>query len=174
MKIVDRNDDGKIDSDDRRVYDRTPKHILGMNNTLQYKNLSLSFQLYARLGGYISYDLNNQMNYETANWADLDYWTPANTGAKFPSPGAVSAVYSSYSTALRYEKADFFKIKDITLAYNIPTNILKSVNISNLKVYGSLKNFFTWSAVDNYDSERGGSVSFPLAKQAVVGLNLEF
>lgn len=174
MKIVDRNDDGKLDGDDRRVYDRTPKHILGMSNTIEYKNLALSFQLYARLGGYISYDYNNQMNYETANWADLNYWTPANTGAKFPSPGAASAIYSTYSTSLRYEKADFLKIKDITLSYNIPTRLLKSMHISNLKVYGSLKNYFTFSAIDNYDSERGGSIAFPLAKQAVVGLNLEF
>ena len=114
------------------------------------------------------------MNYETANWADLNYWTPANTGAKFPSPGAASAIYSTYSTTLRYEKADFLKIKDITLSYNIPTRLLKSIHISNLKVYGSLKNYFTFSAIDNYDSERGGSIAFPLAKQAVVGLNLEF
>jgi len=174
MKIVDANDDGKLNSDDRRVYDRTPKHIFGMNNTIEYKNLALSFQLYARLGGYISYDMNSQLNYETANWGDLDYWTPTNTGAKFPSPGAASAVFSTYGTALRYEKADFFKIKDVTLSYNIPSSILKSVHINNLKVYGSLKNYFTFSAIPNYDSERGGSISFPLAKQAVVGLNLEF
>ncbi len=174
MKIVDRDDNGKIDGDDKKIFDRTPKHIFGMNNTLEYKNIALSFLLYARLGGYISYDMNNQMNYETANWGDLDYWTPTNTGAKFPSPGAASAIYSSYSTSLRYEKADFFKIKDITLSYSVPQSILKNIKISNLRVFGSLKNYFTFSAVPNYDSERGGSISFPLAKQAVVGLNLEF
>jgi len=173
MKIVDRNDDGKIDGEDKKVYDRTAKHILGMNNTIEYKNIALSFLLYARLGGYLAYDMNNQMNYETANWGDLDYWTPTNTGARFPSPGAASAVYSSYGTSLRYEKADFFKIKDITLSYSIPSSILKNIHISNLRVYGSLKNYFTFSAVPNYDSERGGSISFPLAKQAVVGLNIE-
>ena len=174
MKIVDINDDGKIDGDDKKVFDRTPKHILGMNNTIEFKNIALSFLLYARLGGYIAYDMNNQMNYETANWGDLDYWTPANTGAKFPSPGAASAVYSSYGTSLRYEKADFFKIKDITLSYSVPTSILNNIHISKLRVFGSLKNYFTFSAIPNYDSERGGSISFPLAKQAVVGLNLEF
>jgi hypothetical protein len=41
-------------------------------------------------------------------------------------------------------------------------------------LYGSLKNFFTFRKIDNYDPERGGSVSFPLAKQAVFGVNLEF
>lgn len=174
MKIVDRDDNGKLDGDDKRVYDRSPKHNIGMNNTVEYKNFSLSFLVYARLGGYIAYDMNTQLNYETANWGDLDYWTPNNTGAKFPSPGAASAVYGSYGTALRYEKADFIKIKDITLGYSLPTSVLNSVNIGSLRVYGSLKNFFTFSSIENYDSERGGSISFPLAKQVVFGINLEF
>lgn len=114
------------------------------------------------------------MNYETANWADLDYWTPTNTGAKFPSPGAASAVYSSYSTALRYEIADYFKLKDVTLTYTLPAQYLKSLNVRTLKVFGSLKNYFTFGSIPNYDPERGGAVTFPLAKQAVVGVNLEF
>jgi hypothetical protein len=117
--------------------------------------------------------MNSQMNYETANWGDLDYWTPTNTSARFPSPGAASGLYTPYQNALKYEKADFYKIKDITLSYNVPSKLLKNINISSLKVFGSLKNYFTFSAVENYDSERGGSISFPLAKQAVIGLNLQ-
>jgi len=174
MKIIDRNDDGKLNSDDRRVYDRSPRHIFGMNNTINFKNFSLSVLLYARLGGYIAYALNNEMNYETANWADLDYWTPTNTDAKFPSPGAASAVYSSYSSALRYEVADYIKIKDVTLSYTLPAKYLQSINLRTLKVFGTLKNYFTFSSIPNYDPERGGAVTFPLAKQAVVGVNIEF
>ena len=174
MKIVDRNNDGKLDSEDMRVYDRSPKFIFGMNNNFEYKNFTLSVMVFARLGGYISYALNNEMNYETANWADLDYWTPTNTGARFPSPGAASAVYSTFASTLRYEKADYIKIKDITLGYRLPAKYLNNVGIGNLRIFGSLKNFFTLSHIDNYDPERGGAVTFPLAKQAVIGLNLEF
>jgi TonB-linked SusC/RagA family outer membrane protein len=181
LKIIDRNDDGKLSStegeDDRRVYSREPKHIFGMNNTFTYKDFSLSVQLYARLGGYISYEMNKQLNYESANWGDdIDYWTPTNTGAKFPSPGAAtySALYSTYSSALMYEKADYFKIKDITLAYNLPKSFINKFGVDNVKIYGSLKNYFNFSRVSNYDSERGGSVSYPLKKQAVIGINVEF
>lgn len=174
LKIVDQNDDGKIDSDDHINYDRSAKHVLGMNNILSYKNFTLSFLLYARLGGYVSYDFNSQMNYETANWADLDYWTPDNPNAKFPSPGAASGLYSPYQTILKYEKADFFKIKDVTLSYSFPSNLLHRFYINNLKIYGSLKNYFNFSAIPNYDAERGGAISFPLAKQAVVGISLQF
>ena len=177
IKVIDRNDDGKLDDDDKKVYQRAPNHIFGMNNTLTYKNLSLSFLIYARTGGYISYDMNSQLNYETANWGNLDYWTPNNLNAKFPSPGLSGgneATHSLYGSALLYEKADFVKIKDITLAYNFPKTILSKVGIERVRAYASLKNYFTFSDVDDYDPERGGSISFPLAKQAVFGINLEF
>ena len=174
VKIVDQNGDGAITADDDRIiYNRSPNHIIGMNNTFSYKNWSLGIQLYARLGGYMSYAMNEQLNYESANWGDLDYWTPTNTGAKFPSPGAASAAYSEYADALTMEKADYFKIKDITLTYNLPEKYLKRLGIGSARIYGSLKNFFSWSAVDNYDSERGGSINFPLSKQVVVGISVQ-
>jgi hypothetical protein len=46
--------------------------------------------------------------------------------------------------------------------------------ISTVKVYGSMKNYFTLSDVKNYDPEQNGTVSNPLMKQIVFGLNLEF
>lgn len=174
LKIIDRDDSGSLGDEDKFTYNRSPKHILGMSNTFTYKDFSLSVLLYARLGGYLSYGMNNQLNYEAANWGDLDYWTLTNTNAKFPSPGAAATIYSSYGTALMYEKANYLKIKDITLSYTLPKSILNPVGIDNVRVYGSLKNFFTFSSIDNYDPERGGSISFPLAKQVVVGLNIQF
>ena len=177
-KILDADNDGNITSDDRVLYNRDPNHVFGMTNTFSYKDFSLSVQLMARLGGYISYAMNEQLNYESANWGDaIDYWTPTNPGAKFPSPGLdsnASKIWSSYKSAFTYEKADYFKIKDITLSYNVPANWLHTVGMSKARIYCSMKNFMTWSKIDNYDPERGGSISFPMQKQVVVGLNVEF
>jgi hypothetical protein len=179
FKMVDRNDDGKIDNDDKKVYQRSPKHIFGMNNTFTYQNLSLSVLLYARIGGYMSYGLNGQTAFEPqwANWGNIDYWVPDGKDHRFPSPGSLA--YSSinngdYKTASQYEKADYFKIKDITLSYRLPKVWMNKVGINDIKVYGSLKNFFSFSSVGDYDAERDGSISFPLAKQAVIGLNFQF
>jgi hypothetical protein len=174
IKVVDRNDDGIIDDDDKRIYNRSPKHIFGMNNSISYKDFSLSVLVYARVGGYVAYDFNSQLNFESANWADLDYWTPDNTDAKFPNPGSVSTPHTNYGSSLLYEKANYVKVKDITLAYNLPKNLIGQIGLGSVKVYGSLKNFFTFSNIDNYDPERGGSISFPLAKQVVFGANIDF
>lgn len=172
VKIVDRNDDGKITDDDKRVYDRSPKCILGWNNTLTYKDFSLSFLVYARLGGWMEYGLYQQFRYDNANWADLDYWTPENQGARFPTPGLTKQ--NTYAASTFYEKSSYIKIKDITLSYNLPKTWISKIGMSNLRVYGSMKNFFTFSSVDNYDPERDGDISFPLTKQLVFGVNIEF
>jgi len=174
IKLVDQDDNGKFDNEDKIVYDRSPKHILGMNNSISYKNFTLDVLVYARLGGYISYGINGALNYESANWADLDYWTPTNVDAKFPSPGAASTTFANYGSALLYEKADYLKIKDVTLSYKLPKDVLNNLGIGNAKIYGSLKNFFTFSNIENYDPERGGAFTFPLAKQVVVGVNIQF
>ena len=180
MKIVDQNGDGKIDEDDKRVYKLSPDHIFGLTNTFTYKDFALSIQCMARLGGYFGFDKNNALglNDGDANWADVDYWTPTNTGAKFPSPGTnstdLSKLYTQYASALLWEKNDFFKIKDITLSYNVNKDWLKHVHIASAKIYCSLKNYFTFASVKDYDPERGGSINWPLAKQVIVGVNVSF
>ena len=173
-KVIDVNGDDKIDDSDKIIYNRSPKAILGFNTTLTYKDFSLSVQTMARLGGYLSYSGYGLYLYDNANWGDLSYWTPENQGADIPSPGAAGATPTFYKSAIQIQKADYFKIKDITLSYNLPKSLLKQVYISNARIYCSLKNYFTFSHFDNYDPERGGSVNFPLMKQAVIGLNVTF
>jgi len=173
IKLLDVDDDGKLTDADKRVYNRSPKAVLGMNNTFSYKDLSLSVLIYARLGGYLSYDFNSLVTYDGSNWGDVDYWTPENQKAKFPTPGNNSN-WSTYGSAAQYEDASYIKIKDITLSYNLPKKLISKAGIGNIKFYGTLKNYFTFSKIDNYDSERGGAVTFPLAKQIIFGVNVEF
>ena len=174
LRVVDQNGDGVIDDNDKIIYNRSPKAILGMTNTFSYKGLSLSVQMMARLGGYMSYDGYAKYTYDNSNWGDLDYWTPTNTNTFIPSPGASSAAAATYQSAVQMVKSDYFKIKDITLAYTFDKSLLRHAYLSNAKVYLSLKNFITTGKISGYDSERGGAVTFPLAKQVVVGLNLTF
>ena len=180
LKLVDQNGDGKITEDDKIVYKRTPDHIIGLTNTFTYKDFGLSIQCMARLGGYFAFDKNNAigLNDNDANWADVDYWTPTNTGAKFPSPGtnqgSYATLYTQYQSTLLYEKNDFFKIKDITLSYNVNKKWLKPIRMTSAKIYCSMKNYFTFASVDDYDPERGGSINWPLAKQVIVGVNVAF
>ena len=173
-KVIDTNGDDKIDDGDKIIYNRSPKVILGLSTSVSYKDLSLSIQTMARLGGYLSYSGYGLYLYDNANWGDLDYWTPENQGADIPSPGCAGATPTDYKSSIQIQKGDYFKIKDITLSYNLPKNIINKVYLSKARVYCSLKNYFTFSHFDNYDPERGGAVNFPLMKQVVLGLNVTF
>lgn len=173
-KVVDQDGDGMINDNDKIVYDRSPKAILGLNTSVSYKGLSLSIQAMARLGGYMYYQGYNLFNYDGSNWGELDYWTPDNTNTIIPSPGASGTSSTSFKDAIQMQKADYFKIKDVTLAYQVPAKFLHKYLVNSARVYCSMKNFFTVSHFDNYDPERGGAISFPLRKEVVVGLNVTF
>jgi len=172
VKIRDIKNDTIINEYDKRVYDRSPKFILGMRNTFTYKNISLSAQLYARVGQWIKYDYNTayKPTEQDASPA-VDFWTPENQDAKFPRPGIAS---QNDLTALAFEKASFVKIKEVTLSYLVPNKYIEKIGLSKLRVYGSLQNYFTFSNLDNYDPERKGEISDPMTKQAVFGINVDF
>ncbi len=172
LKIKDQNDDGIIDDEDKILYNKSPKFIFGMNNNVDYKNFSLSVLVYARVGQWIDYELNTLFRPTEQDASPrLDYWTPENQGAKFPRPGIVS---QTDLPILAFEKASFLKIKDITLSYKLPKTTVNQIGIENIRVYGSLQNYFTFSNLENYDAERGGQISNPLAKHMVFGLNVTF
>lgn len=172
IKIVDRNNDGIINELDKRLYNKSPKFILGWNNTVTYKGITLSALVYSRVGQWLRYDYNTAYKPTEADGSPaVDFWTPENQNAKFPRPGIAS---QNDMPALAFEKASFFKIREVQLGYTFPSALLSRIKVSSLRVYGSLQNYFTFSNLDNYDPERGGSISNPLSKQMVFGINLEF
>jgi len=172
IKIRDIKNDSIINEYDKRVYNKSPKFIFGMRNTFTYKSISLSAQLYARVGQWIQYDYNTayKPTEQDASPA-VDFWTPENQNAKFPRPGIAS---QNDLPALAFEKASFVKIKEVTLSYLVPIKYTEKIGISKLRVYGSLQNYFTFSNLDNYDPERDGSISDPMTKKAILGINVDF
>ncbi len=172
VKIKDLNNDGVINELDRRTYNKSPKFILGWSNTLTYKGVSLSALVYSRVGQWISYDLNTlYLPTGPGSGPVLDYWTPEHQNAKFPRPGIDSW---ADLPPLAFEQASFVKIKEVTLSYTFPEKAISRLGLGSLRVYGSLQNYFTFSNLNNYDPERGGSYNDPLLKQMVFGVNLEF
>jgi TonB-linked SusC/RagA family outer membrane protein len=176
IKLNDANGDGIFNEKDKRLYSETPKFTFGITNAFTYGNWGLRVMVIGRIGQFISSDFYNA--YKPAdliveNGPYVDAWTPQNSGAEFPRY-YTSGNAKTYKTTLSYVEGSVVKIKDITLSYTLPQSILKYAKISNLKFYGTLKNYFTFSTVDNFDPEIGGTMNFPLAKQIIVGLNLEF
>jgi hypothetical protein len=84
--------------------------------------------------------------------------------------------YTGYYS-LSYVDGSFFKIKNITLGYNLPKDLLKKFGFEKLRVYGTITNPFVVAKshlLKDYDPEMNGSLNYPLTKQLVFGLNLSF
>ena len=177
IKVKDQNSDGKITPEDDRVIlgQQTPKLTLGFNNKLQYKNWELDLFLYGRFGHMIRN--NNKLGFLPSGWqnqAVYDYWTPSNPTNDMPRPNFNRDQNMLYFSTLGYEKGDFVKIKDVTLAYNVPLKWISKIGMTRLRIYGTMKNFFTFTGVEDYDPEGSGSIYYPITKELVFGVNIAF
>ena len=141
-----------------------------------FKCVDFSFFIRSDLGHKSSnshYSHPTDYYYDRVNAYKYDYWTPENPTNEFPRPEK-SYSDSSKLDALGYVDGSYLKIKEITLGYQLPKSWIGKIHASNIRIYCSLKNFFTFSHLDNYDPERGGSLSYPMTKQAVFGINVDF
>jgi hypothetical protein len=177
IKVLDVNNDGKITADDDRVVVGTlrPDFSFGLNNTVSFLNFDLSAFLYGRIGQTIRSEASGNYKIDgRENGPLVDYWTPENPTNDHPRPDKNKNQNSTYMSTLYYEDGAFVKIKNITLGYTVPAALSGKFGIGNIRVYGTLRNYFTFSGMNPYDPERGGSISFPMTRQMIFGLNVNF
>lgn len=164
-----------------------PSWTMGFQNGFSYKNWELSIYSYFRWGQTISYNMMGW--YQPSGFATnaspsrtipkyFNYWTPTNPSNDFPVMNYLegSGTLTGFS-GLNYVDGSFFKIKNITLGYNMPRNLIKKLSLEKFRVYGTITNplIVTKSPLlKQYDPEMNGSLEYPLTKQMVVGLNLTF
>jgi len=161
-----------------------PKYTGGFYTSLDWKGFNLSAFMEFKGGNdvliienrYLNSDGNQNMNQVSTA---LNYWkNPGDTGVN-PKPvwGTTSNAFTFANT--RYlQKGDYLRIKDITLSYTIPKKILDKVKISNLKIYVSGLNVYTFHDVNWWDPERGvdglGIGIYPMTKSFIGGIEVSF
>lgn len=74
----------------------------------------------------------------------MDYWSPENTGAKYPVPGGPGGDNPKYGSTLGYFDASYLKIRTISLGYNFNQKWLKMGGIDKLRVYATVENPFVF------------------------------
>ncbi|MCE7040771.1 TonB-dependent receptor [Dyadobacter sp. CY312] len=177
VKVADMNGNGVVDPGDRTTFSQVPKFSLGINNHFEYKNFDMSVFVFARVGQFINYEYNASAYKPSAleNSSNVDYWTPENPTNGFPRPNSsYSTTNYLYQSTLGYVDGSFLKIRDVSLGYNIPSALVKKIGVGRVRVYSTLQNYFTFSKIKDYDPERGGDLSFPLVKQMIFGVNIDF
>jgi TonB-dependent starch-binding outer membrane protein SusC len=141
VRVADLNGDNKIDANnDQQIIGWTrPRWVVGMTNTVNYKNFDLSFFLYGRLN-YL-YNFGGEGQDARRVQRKIDYYTENNPNAEFQKPifNAGGAPGDPYYQALGYRKASFIKVRNISLGYNFNKGLGKS-GLSNLRAYFQVQN----------------------------------
>jgi len=123
-----------------------------------------------------------------------NFWRADRTNAFYPAPynQAGSGTTLNMQVQSRYLlNMAYMRIKNITVGYSLPASVLRKIQVSKLRVYVALENFFTfdhlgtlpvdpeeiecysmWNTT-NYDAGRTG-VGVPTYKSASVGIQLNF
>jgi TonB-linked SusC/RagA family outer membrane protein len=165
----------------------SPDWSLGFQNEFKYKSFDLSIYSYFRFGQMISYNMMGwyQPNGFATNASPsrtipnyFNYWTPENPSNDFPVMNyqATSSTMLGFA-GLNYVDGSFFKVKNITVGYSLPTKLIKKLSIEKFRLYATVTNPIVVAnspLLQQYDPEMNGSLSYPLTKQVVVGLNLSF
>lgn len=104
----------------------------------------------------------------------LDYWTPENTGARFPrllpSPGSNERTSDFWAV-----NGAFARVKYIQLGYNVPVPQNGAVRIKGVRVYVNAQNPVTIKKMEVGDPEsKGDQTTYPIMKMYTAGLNVTF
>ncbi len=162
-----------------------PTYTGGINTTVSWKGIALSAVGEFKGGNKVMIIENQYISSDGASMNNnqvksaLNYWKkPGDTGCN-PKPVAGNASNSNSFASNRWiEKGDYFRIKDITLSYTLPTHIMNRIHLGSAKVYASALNLYTFHDVNFWDPERGidglGYGIYPVTKTFVVGLDLTF
>jgi TonB-linked SusC/RagA family outer membrane protein len=138
-----------IGAADRQIIDVDPKFEGGFNTRVAYKGFDFSVVGAFKKGGTIIsslYGSGGYLNLMTgrSNNVQEDYWTPENTGAKYPKPGGIlSGDNPKYGSTLGYFDASYLKIRTMTLGYDFSKLLSKHANM-RLRSYFTVQNPFVF------------------------------
>ena len=180
---VDTNGDSVINSDDKTMIGSPhPDLLFGGNVSLGYKAFDFNLQFQGSIGNDIMSTYHQPSRPITNKPVHFftERWKQAGDNASFPAAGNV---ISSYDTDLMVESGSFMRIKQIQFGYTLPSNIADKLKVSNLRMYLSLDDFFTFTKYKGLDPEVGNfgfnSVGvdrgfYPTAAKTLLGLSVDF
>ena len=167
-----------------------PKATGGLTNSFTYKGVNLSFLLTYGFGGkvydgYEAYLCNdgNKTGYQAIS-QQADSWTTENTNAKNPKFVPNNSNNSNATSSRFLHDADFIKLKNISLSYTLPKQLVSKAQLENVRLYVSADNLKVWNldkSFRGYDVELGGVTgvldgggTVPLARTFTAGINVTF
>ena len=183
IRFKDLNNDGVINDKDRTVIGNpNPDWLFSMNNTFTYHGLELSI-FFQGVAGNDIYNANNIDNEGMAAAYNqtsevLKRWTGEGTSNSMPRAVWGDPNQNSRVSDRFIENGSYLRLKNITLAYNLPQALLKKIQFNSAKVYFSCENVATITSYSGFDPEVAingiDSSRYPISRTFSLGVNFNF
>ena len=187
--FVDVNGDGVIDANDKtNIGDPHPDVNIGFNLHAEYKGFDFAVSGAGAFGQQIvrTWD-NNESSITNLNKKILyESWKGEGTSNFLPKLNTMVDPNWVQFSQIWVEDADYVKIQNVTLGYDFK-NIWKACPLSQLRLYVSAQNLFTFTGYSGMDPEIGsnGGTSdswaagidngfYPSPRTYLVGVNIKF
>lgn len=180
LLYVDTNNDGIINDEDRVAigHGTAPRITYGFNLGFDYQGFDFNAFLQGAAGNKLVY---NDLHYTpTVRWGyQLNQeivdgrWTEGRTDATYPRLLPYNNTRNITNSDFWLQNKAYMRIKNIQLGYTFPNELTQKIAIQNLRVFGSLENFWTFTKYKGFDPEVSGT-NYPTMKQVVFGIGLTF
>ena len=169
---VDRNNDGKIDTNDKYIcHKAAPDFTIGLNTSFTWKQWTLAASAHANIGNYV-YD-NVRSNGELLT----DLWT--NNFVNNRVNGAMETNFANnaqYFSDYYIKNASFFKFDNITLGRNFNLGKVAERDM-RLNVFATVQNVCTITKYTGIDPEIFSGIDnnlYPRPRTYILGLKFNF
>ncbi|HYG38944.1 MAG TPA: TonB-dependent receptor [Cytophagales bacterium] len=164
IRFKDNNDDGQITNDDKVVVGSPwPDFELGLNLGASYKGFSLSMNWFGSFGAQVYSGPRSVMDRfdDNSNYrSGVKPWTTENPNTDFPRAYYGSTLNSRGDTDRWLENGSFFRLKYISVGYEIPESIVEKIGFANAQISISGQNLITFTKYSGLDPEFNNSNIF--------------
>lgn len=162
-----------------------PKVFGGISTDVEYGNFTLGINFIYKIGGFLYDGAFKDMADDGYYWERIrseiayeDMWTPSNTTGTLPELDGNDLTDPMKFSNRQMHEASFFRLKTLSLGYNLPRTVINRVGLSSARLFASGTNLLTMSKykiadpeVNNYGT-RGWET--PYGKTFTVGVDLSF
>lgn len=191
FNYVDQNGDGNINDADRVILGNPyPDFFYGFSTEFTLGDFSLRMNFQGEIGKQIwfmdIYRFGASMHRGGNSFAEVatQRWTPQNPDPNAKYPRATQTLNQQPSEFYLAE-ADYLRLQNLRLSYNIPVNALNWGTLNNATVYLSGQNLFTITPYPGYtpdiDTFSSGDLrigvdyrSYPIPRSLMLGLKVGF
>ncbi|MGN6342454.1 MAG: SusC/RagA family TonB-linked outer membrane protein [Ginsengibacter sp.] len=162
-----------------------PKVFGGFSSEVQYANFSLNAAFIYKIGGYIYDGAYKDVADDGYYWerirAKSEYdnmWTESNKNGTLPELRGTDLTDPIQYSSRQMTDASFLRLKNITLAYNLPVKLISRAGITNVRIHATGSNLLTFSKYKEADPEvnnygtRGWET--PFGKTFTFGIDISF